>query len=105
MLQEVMHSHSISVVEEAVLDPNQQAVLTPAGTSTQSHTHLVHQSMNDSGRKKHEESSVHMKSVGYKFSFISNLVPTRVQTVLMGLDPNTFTPMHHLDRFYSILAS
>ncbi|XP_072242895.1 fibroblast growth factor receptor substrate 2-like [Leuresthes tenuis] len=30
MLQEVMHSHSISVVEEAVLDPNQQAALTPA---------------------------------------------------------------------------
>ncbi|XP_061578276.1 fibroblast growth factor receptor substrate 2-like isoform X2 [Cololabis saira] len=30
MLQEVMHSHSISVVEEAVIDPNQQAALTPA---------------------------------------------------------------------------
>ncbi|XP_047204908.1 fibroblast growth factor receptor substrate 2b [Girardinichthys multiradiatus] len=30
MLQEVMHSHSISVVEEAVLDPNQQGALTPA---------------------------------------------------------------------------
>ncbi|XP_041852017.1 fibroblast growth factor receptor substrate 2-like isoform X2 [Melanotaenia boesemani] len=30
MLQEVMHSHSINVVEEAVLDPNQQAALTPA---------------------------------------------------------------------------
>lgn len=32
MLQEVMHSHSISVVEEAVLEPNQQAAHTPAGT-------------------------------------------------------------------------
>lgn len=32
MLQEVMHSHSISVVEEAVLEPSQQAALTPAGT-------------------------------------------------------------------------
>lgn len=31
MLQEVMHSHSISVVEEAVLEPNQQAAHTPAG--------------------------------------------------------------------------
>lgn len=30
MLQEVMHNHSISVVEEAVLDPNQQGALTPA---------------------------------------------------------------------------
>uniref|UniRef100_A0A1A7WYY2 Fibroblast growth factor receptor substrate 2b n=1 Tax=Iconisemion striatum TaxID=60296 RepID=A0A1A7WYY2_9TELE len=30
MLQEVMHNHSISVVEEAVVDPNQQGVLTPA---------------------------------------------------------------------------
>lgn len=30
MLQEVMHSHSISVVEEAVLEPSQQAALTPA---------------------------------------------------------------------------
>lgn len=34
MLQEVMHSHSISVVEEAVLEPSQQAALTPAGTQT-----------------------------------------------------------------------
>lgn len=32
MLQEVMHSHSISVVEEAVLEPTQQAAHTPAGT-------------------------------------------------------------------------
>lgn len=32
MLQEVMHSHSISVVEEAVLEPSQQAAHTPAGT-------------------------------------------------------------------------
>uniref|UniRef100_A0A3P9DFK5 Fibroblast growth factor receptor substrate 2b n=1 Tax=Maylandia zebra TaxID=106582 RepID=A0A3P9DFK5_9CICH len=32
MLQEVMHSHSISVVEEAVLEPSHQAALTPAGT-------------------------------------------------------------------------
>lgn len=32
MLQEVMHSHSISVVEEAVLEPPQQAAHTPAGT-------------------------------------------------------------------------
>uniref|UniRef100_A0A3Q0SAS1 Fibroblast growth factor receptor substrate 2b n=1 Tax=Amphilophus citrinellus TaxID=61819 RepID=A0A3Q0SAS1_AMPCI len=31
MLQEVMHSHSISVVEEAVLEPSHQAALTPAG--------------------------------------------------------------------------
>ncbi|KAK2842857.1 hypothetical protein Q5P01_013057 [Channa striata] len=31
MLQEVMHSHSISVVEEAVLEPNHQAPPTPAG--------------------------------------------------------------------------
>lgn len=31
MLQEVMHSHSISVVEEAVLEPSQQVALTPAG--------------------------------------------------------------------------
>lgn len=30
MLQEVMHSHSISVVEEAVLEPNHQAAHTPA---------------------------------------------------------------------------
>lgn len=30
MLQEVMHSHSISVVEEAVLEPSHQAALTPA---------------------------------------------------------------------------
>lgn len=30
MLQEVMHSHSISVVEEAVLEPSQQGALTPA---------------------------------------------------------------------------
>uniref|UniRef100_A0A3Q2UMV6 Fibroblast growth factor receptor substrate 2b n=1 Tax=Fundulus heteroclitus TaxID=8078 RepID=A0A3Q2UMV6_FUNHE len=30
MLQEVMQNHSISVVEEAVLDPNQQGPLTPA---------------------------------------------------------------------------
>ncbi|XP_060932277.1 fibroblast growth factor receptor substrate 2-like [Limanda limanda] len=30
MLQEVMHSHSISVVEEAVLETNHQGVLTPA---------------------------------------------------------------------------
>ncbi|KAF7224874.1 fibroblast growth factor receptor substrate 2 [Nothobranchius furzeri] len=30
MLQEVMHNHSISVVEEAVVDPNQQGALTPA---------------------------------------------------------------------------
>ncbi|XP_037623933.1 fibroblast growth factor receptor substrate 2-like isoform X1 [Sebastes umbrosus] len=30
MLQEVMHSHSISVVEEAVLEPIQQTPLTPA---------------------------------------------------------------------------
>ncbi|XP_028305989.1 fibroblast growth factor receptor substrate 2-like [Gouania willdenowi] len=30
MLQEVMHSHSISVVEEAVLEPGQQGTLTPA---------------------------------------------------------------------------
>ncbi|XP_022076577.2 fibroblast growth factor receptor substrate 2-like [Acanthochromis polyacanthus] len=30
MLQEVMHSHSISVVEEAVLEPNHQGALTPA---------------------------------------------------------------------------
>ncbi|XP_029952754.1 fibroblast growth factor receptor substrate 2a [Salarias fasciatus] len=30
MLQEVMHSHSISVVEEAVLEPGQQGALTPA---------------------------------------------------------------------------
>lgn len=36
MLQEVMHSHSISVVEEAVLEPSQQAAHTPAGT----HSHL-----------------------------------------------------------------
>ena len=32
MLQEVMHSHSISVVEEAVLETNHQAAHTPAGT-------------------------------------------------------------------------
>lgn len=32
MLQEVMHSHSISVVEEAVLEPPQQAAHTPAGS-------------------------------------------------------------------------
>lgn len=32
MLQEVMHNHSINVVEEAVQDPNQQGALTPAGT-------------------------------------------------------------------------
>lgn len=32
MLQEVMHSHSISVVEEAVLEPTQQAAHTPTGT-------------------------------------------------------------------------
>lgn len=38
MLQEVMHNHSISVVEEAVLEPPQQAAHTPAGTHT--HTHL-----------------------------------------------------------------
>ena len=31
MLQEVMHNHSISVVEEAVLETNQQATHTPAG--------------------------------------------------------------------------
>ncbi|XP_037539236.1 fibroblast growth factor receptor substrate 2 [Nematolebias whitei] len=30
MLQEVMHNHSINVVEEAVQDPNQQGALTPA---------------------------------------------------------------------------
>ncbi|XP_054631312.1 fibroblast growth factor receptor substrate 2-like isoform X1 [Dunckerocampus dactyliophorus] len=30
MLQEVMHSHSISVVEEAVLEPNHQGPLSPA---------------------------------------------------------------------------
>lgn len=34
MLQEVMHSHSISVVEEAVLEPSHQAALTPAGKNT-----------------------------------------------------------------------
>ncbi len=39
MLQEVMHSHSISVVEEAVLEPNHQAANTPAGTQTHTHTH------------------------------------------------------------------
>lgn len=38
MLQEVMHSHSISVVEEAVLEPNHQGAHTPAGTHT--HRHL-----------------------------------------------------------------
>lgn len=34
MLQEVMHSHSISVVEEAVLEPSQQATHTPAESSS-----------------------------------------------------------------------
>lgn len=37
MLQEVMHSHSISVVEEAVLEPNHQGAhtpQTPAGMDT-----------------------------------------------------------------------
>lgn len=31
MLQEVMHSHSISVVEEAVMEPSQQGAQTSAG--------------------------------------------------------------------------
>lgn len=41
MLQEVMHSHSISVVEEAVLETNHQAAHTPAGmyTHTQAALH------------------------------------------------------------------
>uniref|UniRef100_A0A8D3BDI5 IRS-type PTB domain-containing protein n=1 Tax=Scophthalmus maximus TaxID=52904 RepID=A0A8D3BDI5_SCOMX len=38
MLQEVMHSHSISVVEEPVLEPHHQAAHTPAGTHTHTHT-------------------------------------------------------------------
>lgn len=37
MLQEVMHSHSISVVEEAVLEPSQQVALTPAGRRPRAH--------------------------------------------------------------------
>lgn len=41
MLQEVMHNHSISVVEEAVLEPPQQAAHTPAGTHTP-HTPAIH---------------------------------------------------------------
>ncbi|XP_068595519.1 fibroblast growth factor receptor substrate 2-like [Brachionichthys hirsutus] len=39
MLQEVMHNHSISVVEEAVPEPSQQAALTPAGKHTHTHAH------------------------------------------------------------------
>lgn len=46
MLQEVMHSHSISVVEEAVLEPSQQAALTPAGRLARSHTR-THQQLGD----------------------------------------------------------
>lgn len=97
MLQEVMHSHSISVVEEAVLEPIQQAALTPAGRRPRTNTISNVKRTVLCTSCTHNLLSVYLAALGYSVPTVPNGV-TRIPSV-------GDTPSHPSTRHPSVAST